>query len=359
MLFCFLTKAQLSDADLLPPHRPVEINASVQLYKVYNINTVEETFDIDGYFSYSWRDDRLKFDPVEYQTNEIVYLNDRADDKIENDVWFPELEFINTLGAREVDNKALVIDHDGGVRYTERFHATLKEELEYHRFPFDHQELKIEIEPFIHDEHSVAITNLTFKPATHSGRIESDNWIIVKKDVNLSESMTYVNRNDTLGKNVKLEEHSLHEAVKTFSHVECILEVKRMPGYFLWQLIFPLAIILLASVVVLWIDDFATQIGIGFTLMLTVVAFNFFSETLLPQLPYNTYIEVLIMIGYMFILLSILMVVYLNKLKTIKAGKAEKIRRRLIYMYPLSLFVTMLLTTWFYFGPFLFKILNH
>ncbi len=44
-----------------------------------------------------------------------------------------------------------------------------------------------------------------------------------------------------------------------------------------------------------------TQLEIGFTLMLTVVAFNFYSASILPKLPYQTFIETAIIVGYVFI----------------------------------------------------------
>jgi hypothetical protein len=56
--------------------------------------------------------------------------------------------------------------------------------------------------------------------------------------------------------------------------------------------------IVVASWIVFWISDFGNQLGTAFTLLLTVVAFNFYASTLLPRLPYNTFIEIAIISGY-------------------------------------------------------------
>lgn len=359
LLLSHLANSQVRNADIIPPNRPVQIDAAIELYKVYDINTVDETYKVDGYFSYFWKDERMAFDTSLITAKEIIYTNDRVDNLIENDLWFPEMEFINTLGARELDNKAISIDYMGNISYTERFQATFKEELEYRRFPFDRQTLKIEIEPFIHDVHHVVIRSLDFTPAMGGTKIETDNWTILNTYTEKSSIKSYVEKRDTIGLHLNHDEHSLHELVQKYSHVECVLDVKRMPGYFLWQLMFPLGIIIAASVVILWIEDFSTQLDIGFTLMLTVVAFNFFAETLLPQLPYNTYIEVLIMLGYIFILLCIFMVVYMNTLRQLNAQRADRLIGILRIVYPISLVLAMLITTWIYFGSYVFKLFSN
>lgn len=347
-----LAQSQITDSDRVPLPRPVHITAVIDLFKVYDINTVDETFKVDGYFSYSWHDDRMKYDLAKEQAREIMYLNNRADILIETVLWFPEMEFINTLGKRDVDNKAIIIHFDGQVEYVERFHATLKQELEYQHFPFDEQDLKIEIEPFIHDVHDVVIDTLIFKEAVENDTIETIGWDVVSRSVEITHTTSSATQTaETVHENV----HSYNEASPNYAHVDCVLRVKRNPGYYLWQLIFPLMIIMLASIVILFITDFGTQIGVGFTLMLTVVAFNFFSETLLPKLPYNTYIEVLIMLGYLFILLCIFIVVFINRLGQKNAEKAAKLNRRFQLYYPIALIVSILVSSVAYFGTWIFK----
>ena len=83
------------------------------------------------------------------------------------------------------------------------------------------------------------------------------------------------------------------------------IRATRRPGYFLWQFFLPLGLIVAASWLVFWIHDFSDQLATTFTLMLTVVAFNFYTATLLPRLPYNTFIETVIISGYVCIFLTI------------------------------------------------------
>lgn len=100
-----------------------------------------------------------------------------------------------------------------------------------------------------------------------------------------------------------------NENSRTWSRVEFEVKATRLSGYFVWQILFPLIIIIMASFVMFWIRDFGTQIGVGFSLMLTVVAFNFYSASILPKLPYNTFIEYIILVGYIFIFLGIIAII--------------------------------------------------
>ena len=73
-----------------------------------------------------------------------------------------------------------------------------------------------------------------------------------------------------------------------------------------------------SSWVIFWIKSYTDQLNIGFTLLLTVVAFNFFSNSLLPKLPYNTFLESVIILSYISITSSIILLVYR---KTVKKKK--------------------------------------
>lgn len=341
--------ADIIPCDILPSQRPVKIKVGIYLYKIYDINTVDETFSIDGYLTYSWFDERLKFDTSIVKSNKLTYFNDRLDDLITDKIWFPHLEFINTSGNRETENRSLVVQSNGQVKYVERFHAVLKQQLKYHRFPFDKHELKIQIEPFSRSLDEIMFTEFNFGKASGVDTLQTVGW-------NIYETSSIVGYTEQASGRININiptntsEINKNSVVERFAHVECVMKVKRNPGFYIWQLIFPLAIIMLASTVILWIDDFATQIGVGFTLMLTIVAFNFFSESLLPALPYNTFIEILIMLGYLYMLLCIIAVVYINYLTKNNAEKARLFTKRFRIVYPVSMIVVTFFSTVFYFG---------
>ncbi|MCK5596966.1 MAG: hypothetical protein KAJ04_05925, partial [Candidatus Eisenbacteria sp.] len=63
--------------------------------------------------------------------------------------------------------------------------------------------------------------------------------------------------------------------------------------YFLWKMIFPLAMIVFMSFAVFWIDptQIEAQMGVASGAMLTVVAFLFSMSALSPKVPYQTRLD--------------------------------------------------------------------
>lgn len=62
VLICSLKTLSANQKLISPPaNLPVEVSVDLYINKIYNINTVDETYQIDGYLEYSWVDERLKF----------------------------------------------------------------------------------------------------------------------------------------------------------------------------------------------------------------------------------------------------------------------------------------------------------
>ena len=312
-----------------PPPDSVPLLVSVHLHvnKIYNINSIDETYQVDGYLEYNWIDSRLK------DSLTGVYENAQVDELINTKLWFPAFELINVQGDKEVPNKSVEISSDGNVNYYERFFGTFDTNMDFRKFPFDNQSFKIEIEPFSYDTAELVFTNSDIIMGNLE-RIFTEEWEIV------SEPKV----------SIKTHEYLEDENKEVYSQAVFEIHVKRLTGYYVWDVLFPIFIIIMASFVIFWIKDFGTQIGIGFTLMLTVVAFNFYSASILPKLPYQTFIETIIFIGYVFIFLGILAVtvnyrIYGNKDKP-KYNKLIKIFR---YLFPVS-FITLLILMFVLYG---------
>ena len=162
--------------------------------------------------------------------------------------------------------------------------------MNYRKFPFDSQNYQVVIEAFSYGSKKVVFKNpKLFLEQDHKKYLGED-WQFQNSDARIETKLyKYMDDNINSEKNV-------------YSRVIFEVKAKRLPGYYQWQVLFPLLIIILASFAIFWIKEFGSQIGVGFTLMLTVVAFNFYSASILPKLPYNTFIEYVIIVGYIFIL---------------------------------------------------------
>ncbi len=313
---------------------PIELSVSVHINNLFNVNTVDESYQIDGYLMISWIDERLKFDH-KTPTGTIIYENDQLDDLTQNGIWFPSCELINIQGTRQTHNRSLEIQPNGKVVYDERFNGTFGSDMYYKKFPFDTQRFKVVVEPFSYDTRYLVLTNLKLYPEIEESSRLLDKWDIKKMNARI-ENIEYEELED-------LYNHPIYYSRAVFE-----IEAKRLSGFFVWQVLFPLFIIIMASFVVFWIKDFSNQIGIGFTLMLTVVAFNFYSVTILPKLPYNTFIETIIIAGYLFIFLSIIAII-VNSLLQSKLKKLNLLKLFRV-IFPLFYLTTMVILSYLFFG---------
>lgn len=282
-----------------PGDGPVEVTVTLHVNKIYNVNSVDETYQIDGYLVFNWMDQRLRFNPLDSLSDVLIYENARALGLVKNKIWMPSFELINIQGQQETQNRQIIIKPNGNITYNERFFGVFHSQMDFTRFPFDSKTFMVEIEAFSYNADKLVFKDLSLLPAdsTMDDKLGED-WEFI--DVNtqvLTEDYGHL-----LDRSSDAEEDS-------FSRAQFAVRAKRLSGYYVWQVLFPLCIIILASFTIYWIKEFASQIAIGFTLMLTVVAFNFYSASILPKLPYNTFIEYVIIVGYIFILIGILAVI--------------------------------------------------
>jgi len=292
---------------------PVEVSVTLRINKIYNINSVNETYQIDGYVIYSWKDERVKFDAKDSINNSLIYENDQARELMKNDVWIPAFEFINVQGSGVTPNIRIEIYPDGTIEHEKRFFYTLNSDMDYTKFPFDSQSYKLSIESF-----SYGTSYITFKNPK----------LFLEDDHNeyLGEDWKHISNNITLSnKQYRYMDDDVNSEKNLYSRVTFDIKAKRLSGYYQWQVLFPLLIIILASFAIFWIQEFSTQVSVGFTLMLTVVAFNFYSASILPKLSYNTFIEYVIIVGYIFIFLGIIAVIINHRINGGDLKKKDRI----------------------------------
>ncbi|SBS31076.1 Cys-loop ligand-gated ion channel [Marinomonas spartinae] len=312
----WLTIALVGCLISLPAQAKHIVNVSISINKIYGINTVDQTYKIDGYLVASWQDNTIKLKP---KTGQRIYENQSADKIISKDnVWFPAFEFINTVGKRQTANKRLIISSTGEVTYNERFQGTFSTEMDFRHFPFDEQNFKIIMEPFSYEK-----SQLVFGSA----------HIFLEKPDNksLSEWKIEDKPKATVSQHVY---HHLDDAENTFfSRLTISIKAQRKADYYLWQFILPLSIILAASWSVFWIRGFPERLNTSFTMMLTVVAYTFYTSNILPRLPYTTFIQRMIIMGYLSIFASILIIIFV-KVREQNGHNAEQIMRYCRYLFP-------------------------
>ncbi|MCE3254295.1 MAG: Cys-loop ligand-gated ionic channel [Cellvibrio sp.] len=269
---------------------PIEVRLTLHINKIYDIRPVDESYSIDAYLTADWIDPRAR--TLVPETEEKIVLEDNLVDDIRDELWSPSFEVINITGPKESSNKRIFIHKNGKVVYTERFKAVMHSEMNFRKFPFDSQELKVTIEPFAYASSKMTFSDKSKVFPTESNAWPMTEWTVTSRTCEVNDSQ-YDFLVDITGE-------------RYFPQFEFSVQIQRIPDYFIYQIIVPLIIIMLCAWSVHFINDSATQLSLISTLMLTVYAFNFFIADSIPKLPYNTFLGKLIVISFSAIFLQLI-----------------------------------------------------
>ena len=328
------TKMRYDHAYLVDSDQPVKITPRIQINKIYGINTLNETYIIDGYFVASWIDKRNIYKKHTYENS--IYENQIADEKIGKEIWVPAFEFINVVGNRNIVNKQIIVEPDGKITYNERFNAVFTTVMNFKNFAFDRQCFSIQLEAFSYDNTALVFLEDTENITTLDDEMPEE-WLVTEKK-------EYVN--------LKEYSHLSNDGSPTlFSRYNIEINAKRKIRHYLGQFIFPLFLIITISWSVFWMSNLSDQLATNFTLMLTVVAFNFHTSSILPNLPYSTFIESLITLGYFSIFISIL-IILIGHSRFSKNDKERYYRLMTYckYIFPCGFLLINLLQAFVFFG---------
>ncbi|KAF2343058.1 ligand-gated ion channel [Flavobacterium tistrianum] len=312
----YSTEAKLSRKQ--ESSNPLKVTVSIHLNKIYDINSVNKTYMIDAYLVLLWHDASVSEWIHENNKTRIIYENE----KFPETIAVPSFEFINILGNREIINKQLIINPDKTLVYNERFHGRFTSNMDFHKYPNDRQCFTIQLESFSMEKNDLIFVNPQLFPKVLDSSYFEEWNILGKKD--------YVNQ--------MIYNHlSASKKGEIFSRCNFEIYAQRKIEYYIWKVMLPIGILVVASWLVFWVKDFANQLNISFTLMLTMVTFNFYTSSLLPALPYNTFIELIIISGYISIFLTLITIIFTyayskNNQTTIRINTFFKLFFPLLYI---------------------------
>ena len=269
----------------------------------YNlIKSAEEIFGRSSEWSYAWCE----------WTN-----HDDADiwGEIEQ-LWKPDVDFINRLDfdkdktvekismyyywADENDPPALFI------KYEIRGSAQFSTQFKYETFPFDKQYISIDISN--HDGTGLgniySVNELAFY--TSLFQVELDKAVYKDpREVFSNQSLTSgwrLHEKSTYNENFIIweAEEIKNSTITTVFGIEQLIE--RNTKYFIYKIFSPIILILMICWSVFWSPpkELESRLTVTITCFLALVAYTFVIDDDLPQLPYLTLMDQLILISYFF-----------------------------------------------------------
>lgn len=131
----------------LRPHptgkTPVDVSVGLYITNFVAIDETRESFEVGGYLTAKWRDPRLALSEdrtTDAQTPPRTF-------RLEG-LWTPSIASANSI-SHKTTQYYLAADRNGLVTYVERFDADVSNAFALAKLPFDTQDLRFEIHPFI------------------------------------------------------------------------------------------------------------------------------------------------------------------------------------------------------------------
>lgn len=274
---------------------------------IVTINDAQQSFSSDIFMRIEWRDPRLAHAG---STPCSVGLRD---------VWWPELQLMNRRTVQNVGEARPLVLPDGTVTLLLRGFGEFSFRADLADFPFDNQELVFNIVSVYGDE-------------------EID-FVYDTDRISLSPSLSVANFNVSL---TGVEERSERIASTQRKHAQLLIKLRaeRLTGFYTWQQLVPLFLVVLMAWIVFWIprEHVPSRIGLAATSMLTLIAYRFAMSSVLPPIAYLTRLD-LFMIGSSVLVFSALAlaVAVTYVMDNVDDALSERIHVLARYLIPLVL----------------------
>ena len=269
----------------MPPGRPVKVKVSVDLVEVSQIVDHDQKFELEFNVFYSWHDPRFAFDAArEGVSSKLIPAED---------VWNPEPELCDELDVDVRGGKAVRALPDGTLCFSRHYRGTIGGSLDLHEFPLDRHTLEVDLEESVFEADQVVFVAAG---ASHRARSGGSAWLETERH--------FVGGADDVEPRTG----------ERYSMLRMNLEVERDPHYYLWAIVLPLIPIVATAWSVFWMHpkEFSSQVTVGITAMLTIVAYRISVDSSLPPLSYMTRMDYFLLACQVFVFGAFLVVVAIH-----------------------------------------------
>ncbi|XP_068673667.1 gamma-aminobutyric acid receptor subunit alpha-6-like [Montipora foliosa] len=278
--------------------KPTEVFIDIYVVSFGNIMEMNMELPLHMYFRQMWVDDRIA---------KSVKSNALLRRELVNLLWFPDSFCYNArksdlmLPDTNVDS-VVRIDPNGFVFYSRSAHILASCELDLHDFPMDTQLCEITFGSYGHTESDIL---MKWKNPT----IEIGNREMAQFSVGDAVLSTKVN-SYTSG---------------NYTALTVTFPFKRRMGYYVIQVYIPCIFLVMLSWIVFWMrpDDSASRLTVGITTILTIVFLLGYTNGMLPKVSYVKGVDWYLMTSFLFILISLLECIVVERLLTSKAQESR------------------------------------
>jgi hypothetical protein len=266
-----------------PPGAPTLVAVGLFIVEVTEVNEVDNTFTIEVFMDNVWCDSDRAPTPRQEPSTDVG----RAAAATLERGWTPDITFVDEIEAPIKENQELIRFRTGTVEYKQKLNVTLEARYDLRRFPFDRQTLSIELESFDWPANDLELRGQS-DMVGFSERFEIPEWRAVTVDSYVDEVKEPRDR-------------------ERFSELVVTLEVDRESGFYVWKILVPLVLLVGISWSVFWMsgETLAARIAISFTGILTVVAYQFVINDVLPKVTYFTLWDTILLLSFVLMALTV------------------------------------------------------
>ena len=300
---------------------PTVVSAAFHLLDISEINDEAETFQFTGLLTLRWKDERSAFDPEKENVQEKVYQGNYQFNEM-SPAWYPQVFLVNMSGMFESHGVILRIQPDGTSTLTEMINAVAECDFDMRRYPFDAQRLEAVFGILGFDSSEVVLKTSPALADTIRDSEQISQWQLL--------DIQHVEQKKGL---------HLGSAQKAPSSKFIVrVDVKRKPFYVVRLAIIPLALIVILSWSIFWMErsSLGDRISVSFVGILTAVTYQLMISDALPHISYYTFMHGFINFSFLIMCVAALMNIVVGTYD--KHGKAligDKVDYRCRWVFPL------------------------
>ena len=261
----------------------IAVGISFWIIDFARLNTREETFELEAVVELTWNDPTLVSSGQASKGRERHLKPSEA--------WTPTLEYLNAVDAIKLKREGdLHVSPNGDVVWRVRIDGKFSAELDLHRFPFDSQSLYVAI------------------AAVDQGGMRVDLHDVVDR----SGRSEYAFLSDWSLQDVRTSIDATEGVLKDISHNYLLVDIRiaRRSSYYIWRVLLPMAMLVIAASSVFWFDPTNLQplISTALGILLSLVTFNFSADFALPKVERLTFIDRFALTSFAFVGIAIALI---------------------------------------------------
>lgn len=286
---------------------PVDVHLGVSMRSLVDVSEIAGTYDMNIWLRHWWRDERLSWNPTEY--NNITTTTLFSDPEFDQSAWTPDIKLINTA-EKPLDNldlTDLIVYNTGDVIWSRpgMVKATCIYDLAH--FPYDVQEC-----------------NLVFSSWSYNGFILNLSHKPVESCFDLSEMKPH---KSWIFKNVSCETNSkiYNCCPEPYPYVTFSFDIERNSKFFESMLITPLMLTGFFYVVSYFIPfDSGERISFVTTVFLAITVFLVYVYEIIPDSSENPLFAEILLSFVIFSFCNVTATIFITKYFMVDEHKIKR-----------------------------------